>query len=254
MPSRSPVDSQSAYDAWHEGLSAEADSDSAWHGLVLGHLPPIPMGARILEIGCGRGGFSIRLANLGEYEVVGADFSEAAITHARARARGRKNLLFELQDIQNLTYDSASFDLVISCETIEHVPRPLDALHELARVLAPGGRLLLTTPNYVGVMGLYRTYRAIAGRPYDEGGQPINNVTLLPITKRWVRAVGLEIEVVDATGHYFPIPGRLAGPKPLQIPSVLARVLRPFALHSLVGARKPLERDPGCADIAGGAH
>ena len=61
-------------------------------------------------------------------------------------------------DIQHIAHPDASFDTVISCETIEHVPDAALAVRELSRVLTPGGRLFLTTPNYLGATGLYGGY------------------------------------------------------------------------------------------------
>src|SRR5262249_27760351 len=82
-------------------------------------------------------------------------------------------------------------DTVISCETIEHVPDPSRAVAELAQVLKPGGRLFLTTPNYFGPFGLYRAYLRLRRRRFTEVGQPINQLTLLPRTLRWIRRAGL---------------------------------------------------------------
>ncbi|TMC46506.1 MAG: methyltransferase domain-containing protein, partial [Chloroflexi bacterium] len=108
---------------------------------------------------------------------------------------------------QSLGHPDGSFDTVISCETIEHLPDPRAAIAEFWRVLKPGGRLLLTAPNYMGPMGLYRAYARVIGRPYTEEGQPINNFVLLPRLVNWVRRAGLRLVAVDGRGHYLPWPG-----------------------------------------------
>jgi 2-polyprenyl-3-methyl-5-hydroxy-6-metoxy-1,4-benzoquinol methylase len=231
------------YDQWHSQIGDEDGADGPWHQLVKAHLDPARdlAGRRVLEIGCGRGGFSCWLgAQLQRpAELVAADFSETALAKANtlARRRGLRQLRWELRDIQDLPDADNSFDTIISCETIEHVPKPRQAVRELARVLKPGGRLFLTTPNYFGVMGLYRLYLRLMGRPYTETGQPLNQLTLLPLTVSWVRGTGLEVRVIDGIGHYLLVPGR---PPPrlasLDNPRWL---MRWFAVHSLVVGQKP---------------
>ncbi len=231
------TDARSAYDAWHAGFEVDAEADAPWHRLVRAHLPPLS-GKRLIEIGCGRGGFSVWLARQGPAEVVAIDFSPGAVEKGAAfgRQAGLTNLRFEVGDIQAIAHPEASFDVAVSCETVEHVPDPARAVRELARVLKPGGLLLLTTPNYFGLMGLYRGYRRVVGRPFTELGQPINNFTMLPRTRSWVRAAGLEVLALDGVGHYLPFPGRPPIPMPfLERPRALMRWL---ALHSFVAAVK----------------
>jgi 2-polyprenyl-3-methyl-5-hydroxy-6-metoxy-1,4-benzoquinol methylase len=234
---------RSAYEAWHGRLDVDAESDAPWHRLVKQHLDPARdlRGRRVLEIGCGRGGFACWLASRGEdgpAEVVAADFAEAAVAkgEAFARSRGLERLTWEVADIQAIAHPDASFDTVVSCETVEHVPDPRRAVGELARVLRPGGRLFLTTPNYLGAMGLYRGYMRLTGRRYTEEGQPINNFTLLPRTRAWVARSGLRVRAVDGVGHYLPFPGR----PPVELPVFdnPRIVQRWFALHSLVVGEK----------------
>ncbi len=55
------------------------------------------------------------------------------------------------EDLMRLTYPDASFDLVLTSETLEHVPRLDAALSEIRRVLAPGGRHIFTVPMLPGV-------------------------------------------------------------------------------------------------------
>ncbi len=229
-------EARDAYETWHAGLDADVEADAPWHLLVRRHLAGLA-GARVLEIGCGRGGFATWLAAQGAREVVGADFSRVAIRKAAAlaRQRGLGNLRFAVADLCALGLAEAGFDVVISCETIEHVADPARGVAELARALRPGGRLYLTTPNYLGLMGIYRIYRTLTGRPYTEVGQPINTVTLLPRTCAWVHNAGLRIVVTDGAGHYMPWPRR----QPIQFPTLDRHPLRWTALHSLVVAERP---------------
>lgn len=229
---------RSAYDRWHLALETEAEATSPWHALVREHLKDLA-GAHVLEVACGRGAFALWLARQGARRVVAADFSRSAVRagHALASKGPPPAPRFAVTDITALAFRESGFDLVVSCETIEHLETPVKALREMARTLRPGGLLYLTTPNYLGPMGLYRVYRAVTGRPYTEVGQPINRITLLPRTLGWVRSAGLRVLAVDGVGHYLPFPGR--PPLDVPLPRWLRRATRAFALHSLVVAEKP---------------
>ncbi len=204
--------SRDAYDHWHAGLGIDAENDTPWHRLVRSHLPVESLkGRRILEIGCGRGDFScwLSLQLNGSANLVAADFSCTAISKAREYARSLNLAIdWQVMDIEQIAYPDASFDVIFSCETVEHVPDPRLALRELARVLKPGGTLFLTTPNYMNAIGLYRGYMRLKGTPFTETGQPINNFVMLPRTLRWLRSVGLDIVHAESRGMYLPIPGR----------------------------------------------
>lgn len=227
-----------AYERWHTKLPVDG-ADAPWHQLVKSHLIPERdlAGKRVLEIGAGRGGFAAWLGGLPNPPdcLVAGDFSVTATSKGRAAHPGG-GVHFEVADIQALAHGDGAFHTVISCETVEHVPNPRRAIEELARVLRPGGRLFLTTPNYLGAMGLFRAYRRITGRPFTEEGQPINHLVMLPRTLSWVRNTGLQVRTVDGIGHYLPMPGR--APKHLPGLDGLRPLSRWFALHSLVVAER----------------
>jgi SAM-dependent methyltransferase len=107
-------------------------------------------GKRVLDAACGEGYGSALLAAAAS-AVIGVDIDAATIAHATAAYRGRANLDFRQGSVTALPLPDASVDVVVSFETIEHlaaVDQPR-MLAEFARVLAPGGILVLSAPNRV---------------------------------------------------------------------------------------------------------
>lgn len=100
---------------------------------------------RVLDAGCGIGYGSNMLADAGAAEVVGVDIAEPVIEAASQAAARRVS--FRTGDVAALDFPTDAFDLVVCFETIEHVEDAEAALDELARVLAPGGLLLISSPN-----------------------------------------------------------------------------------------------------------
>ena len=98
----------------------------------------------VLDIGCGAGHTALAFATrAGRVEAL--DLTEAMLAQARrlARERGALNVRFRLGDAEALPYPDASFDRVTARQCMHHFPDPGRALDEIARVLRPGGALLL---------------------------------------------------------------------------------------------------------------
>lgn len=104
----------------------------------------VPPTGRVLDYGCGWGAFSKMLEERGN-DVVGIDLDENQVDICHLVWGEGERLHFERAAITEL--DSASFDCVVSNEVIEHVHNPGMYLHEINRVLVPGGMLVISLPN-----------------------------------------------------------------------------------------------------------
>lgn len=234
-----------AYDRWHQNIfrSGESpDQDSPWYRLVLEYLVPV-QGKRILEVACGRGGFSTVLESRGAI-VCGADFSAAALRISQQKtSQGNvhsSRIMFSRADAHHLPFATSAFDLVISCETIEHLTDPPAALEEMARVCKSGGLLYLTTPNYLNLMGLYLIYDEILRKDRQSPmTQPLDHRWLFLKVRRIVARSGWKILKSDGTVHQLPFPGR----SPIRLnflerDPLLRRLLSPTAFHYFMLATK----------------
>jgi 2-polyprenyl-3-methyl-5-hydroxy-6-metoxy-1,4-benzoquinol methylase len=102
-------------------------------------------GRTVLDAGCGTGYGSRLLAEAGAQEVVGVDIAQGVL-EAVAPAMPEQVRL-QAGDLRKLDLDDDRFELVVCFEVIEHLADPFTALAELVRVLAPGGLLLVSSPN-----------------------------------------------------------------------------------------------------------
>lgn len=96
----------------------------------------------VLEMGCGDGFWLEVLRNLGYRNVVGIDISPAALEVA-----AQKGLNVRLGDLYHLEVDDV-FDVVLLCDTLEHLPDPREALRRAHRALRTRGTLFLAVPVY----------------------------------------------------------------------------------------------------------
>ena len=103
-------------------------------------------GRRVLDVACGEGYGTALLARHAA-QVTGVDLSTQAIDHARAAYATLANARFIAASCTAIPVEAASFDVVVSFETLEHIDLQAAFLDEVARVLAPGGVLVLSCPN-----------------------------------------------------------------------------------------------------------
>jgi len=101
---------------------------------------------RMLDVGCGTGGPSCYLAQASGCRVVGVDLGDVQVGVARQLAEERglsDRVTFKVEDATRLSFDANTFDAVVLMGSASHMPAKDAVLTECARVLRPGGRLVL---------------------------------------------------------------------------------------------------------------
>jgi len=235
---------QTEYDAWHtryhELNTGYDDTSTPWYRWVAQRMIDV-RGLRTLEVACGRGGFVRALARKGAY-AVGLDFSRAALKIGRERSlkfEEESRATFVQGDAHSLPFPDGYFDVIVSCETIEHLPQPEKGVSEFHRVTKPGGVLFLTTPNYFNLMGLYEFYSKFR-HPKRGPDQPYDRIQFFFQTRRLLKQAGWQIQKSDGVVHQLPIfPGR----NPVRLRSIdenesLRSLLRIFAYTYCLIAKK----------------
>lgn len=113
---------------------------AAWSRALGLLLPPLD----VIDIGCGEGYLTIEAARWAR-RVVGVDRSPAVLARARQLAERRRvtNITWKRGEIERVPAADASFDVALLSQTLHHAADPGRAVHEAARVLRPGGRVLI---------------------------------------------------------------------------------------------------------------
>ena len=130
-----------------------------WHGGKLTMIdqlirPRLQAGSRLLEIGCGAGNLLLQASVGGSYPVA-LDLAMQSLAFVRSRLEEARfgpeapgGFACTQAIGERLPLADRSFDCVLLSEVIEHLEAPKVSISEASRVLRPGGRLLVTTPNY----------------------------------------------------------------------------------------------------------
>jgi O-antigen biosynthesis protein len=108
----------------------------------------LAQGRRVLDVACGEGYGAAILADTA-VEVVGLDVSDDVVAHAKKAYGHLPNLDFRVSPATDLPHEDATFDLVVSFETVEHLAEDDQAafVAEVRRVLRPQGLFVVSTPN-----------------------------------------------------------------------------------------------------------
>ncbi len=113
-----------------------------------------PAGSRVLEAGCGVGAQTVTLASNSPNALITAvDISEVSIAEAKRRVAAEvvTNVQFEQADIFDLPFGPDSFDHIFVCFVLEHLSRPVEALHVLKNHLRKGGTITVIEGDHGSV-------------------------------------------------------------------------------------------------------
>ena len=154
-------------------------------------------GHRVLDLGCGSGVFSGRLADLG-LEVTGVDLSPGLIEVAK---RTCPRVRFEVGDAESLDFADGSFDAAFLGGVVHHFPDPGLMLSEVARVLRRGGRIFSFDPNRRNPF-MY-LYRDPSSPLYSSRGvTPNERPILVEDLVRELREAGMDVKTDYSSVEY----------------------------------------------------
>lgn len=164
------------------------------HGEVFHLLREVCPQGHVLDLPCGSGAFTKRLAEA-VYTVTAADL----VSHPAV-----PETLFQAANMNEpLPFPDATFDAIVSIEGIEHIERPFDFIRECRRLLRPGGWLILTTPNISSLRSRWRWFLTgfhnKAKHPLDETHpQPRHHINMrsYPELRYMMHTSGLRIQRV----------------------------------------------------------
>jgi ubiquinone/menaquinone biosynthesis C-methylase UbiE len=206
-------------------MPSRAYHEVLWEAIPAGLDPPdfalrrrflldrVRAGERVLDVGCGEGMFAVELAHAGA-KVVGIDVACEPLRRAHERDPG---LDLRLVDADGAwPFADASFDVLWAGETIEHVADTGGWLSEARRVLRPGGRLLLSTPDH-GRLALLRL--ALSQRAFADHFDPLVDHLRFYTRDSLTR-------LLESFGFQKATVGRVAGP-PGARRVLLAEAVRP---------------------------
>jgi SAM-dependent methyltransferase/glycosyltransferase involved in cell wall biosynthesis len=136
----------------------------------------------LLDLGCASGYYSVEFASVGGH-ATGVDISEASVALARRRAKRdgvADRCRFMTGDVRALAFGDRAYDAVLMVEVLEHVREQSQALDEAARVLKPGGVLVLATPHAFDPLSHWARWRHRAASTPETAGVVVERVGVNP--------------------------------------------------------------------------
>jgi len=129
-----------------------------------------PIWGDILEVGTGKGYFTLELAKAG-YSFTSVDISAEEQEFARLNLKYlglEKQVNFKIDNAENLSFKNKSFDIVFAINVIHHFQNPFKATNEFIRIIKPNGKIILSDFNEEGLKMIDKIH-ASEGRKHEAG-------------------------------------------------------------------------------------
>jgi ubiquinone/menaquinone biosynthesis C-methylase UbiE len=182
-------------------------------------------GHKVLDVGCGIGGATLRFADaVGPGGLAaGVDVSSTLIDVATRRVGERCGVQFRIGDARGVPYPAASFDFAYSERVFLYLPDRLAAIHEMARVVKPGGRVFLADVDF-DCTAIYSRHP--------------------PLTRRMISAIAASIPNRNSARE-LPALVKQAGLHELSIDAYAVTTPYEFLIHGMSGALTKAVDDGG---------
>jgi SAM-dependent methyltransferase len=224
-------------------------NDQSWRPEALARLELInrlhPTRGTLLDVGCSAGWF-MSVAQDAGWKVSGIDVSGPAVEYSKSRGFDAK-----VATLDDHGFTPASFDVITMFDCIEHMPSPMRALQAVRTLLAPGGIVMLTTPNVDGIFPRV-TYQILArpfgawdhpgppGHIYQFGMRTISaalersgfaviegHTTQIPLDFSVGALEDAIVDVLKGSGRREPVAPVVRGSAPAETPAETAAAVRP---------------------------
>lgn len=195
-------DRQKCFELFQRYYSGRKFHDALYRDKIAQHLQP---GQRLLDAGCGR---YLKFCKefSGIAEVVGIDLETTLETDNQRHPFGVRG------DLDHLPFPNEYFDVVISRSVVEHLANPSQVFAEFFRVLRPGGKVVIITPNkydYVSIIAAFTPYsfhRFIVSRIFrvteDDVFPTLYRANTLSAIGKALKGVGFAEKDLDTINHY----------------------------------------------------
>jgi len=229
------------YDDFYRTVQA---SWAPWYRYTLPHLASVlTPRTRLLELGCGQGHILRHLVEqklLPEENIHAIDQSTTAVEFVKERLP-RAHL--SVGDIYGLEFASDTFEACLLMETIEHLEEPMPALREIHRVIAPGGLLYLSFPNFLSLPWLpFRILAEKLNKPHWIVLQPIDKIYTVFHVIKLARQAGFEF--LEGIGSGYGPPYIYRWEKDWMTRTLNRLRLWRFSFHPILVFRKPAAGPP----------